>query len=331
MCKSWTGYFGIANPEERGEHGESSRQDEITHTNCLFQALPILTKNLIGLNLPFGLNHSMENFVDVRRLIKNKNPKLLRWLPGFVIRWLEKIIHQEDVNHFFAAHEHSDEYDFSKGVIDLLNLQVSLQGLEHVPPAPQKIIFASNHPLGGVDAVTIIHLLKEKRPDIKFIVNDLLMVISNLKTRFIGVNKVGKNAVASLQKVEEQFAEGTATFIFPAGLVSRKINGEIRDLEWKKTFISKAKKYKTTIIPVYIGGRLTNRFYRLANFRTFLGIKINLEMFFLVDELYRQKNMHMEIIIGKPIPPEVLDASKNDKEWAEWIKEKVYSLKAEQN
>ena len=269
----------------------------------------------------------MEKFVDVRRLIEGKNPKLLKILPGFVIRWVEKVIHQEEVNEFMNDHKDDDLYSFCEGIVEKFELELNITGTKNIPKAPSPIIFASNHPLGGLDAITIIHLLKDIRPDIKFIVNDLLMAVTNLQERFIGVNKVGKNAVESLQKVEEQFAKGTATFIFPAGLVSRKNKGEIKDLEWKKTFIAKAKKYEIPVIPVHIGGGLTNRFYRLANFRKFLGLKFNIEMFFLVDELFKQKNMKVDIKIGEPIPPDTFNKEKNVKEWAQWVKEQVYQLK----
>ncbi|MCG8384408.1 MAG: glycerol acyltransferase, partial [Cytophagales bacterium] len=148
-----------------------------------------------------------------------------------------------------------------------------------------------------------------------------------LKDRFVGVNKVGKNALASLQKVEKQFASDSATFIFPAGLVSRKKKGRIEDLEWKKTFVSKAKKYGKPVVPVHINGRLTDRFYRLANVRKMLGIKLNIEMFFLVDELYKQKNATIDIVVGDPVKPGVFTTDKLDREWAQWMKKKVYGLK----
>ena len=270
-----------------------------------------------------------KKFVEVRKLIEGKNPALLKWLPGFFIRWVERIIHQAEVNEFMAKHEGSDLYAFCEDALAFLNFKVSIRGLENIPPSPQKIIFASNHPLGGMDAISMIHLFKNVRPDIKFIVNDLLMAVRNLKDRFIGVNKVGKSAVESLQKVEQQFADGSATVIFPAGLVSRKIKGEVMDLEWKKTFVSKSKKYEIPVIPVHIGGGLTNRFYRLANFRKFLGIKVNIEMFFLVDELFKQRNMKIDILVGKPIPPDTFDRSKTDKQWAQWVKEQVYELQAD--
>ena len=269
----------------------------------------------------------MEKFVEVRKLIADKNPNLLRWLPGFVIRWIERVIHQESVNEFMWKHRDDNAFEFCDAAIKLLDLKLNLKGTEHIPPASESCIFASNHPFGGMDAITIIHLLKETRPDITFIVNDLLMAVRNLTDRFVGVNKVGRNAAQSLQKVEQQFASDTATFLFPAGLVSRKIKGEIIDLEWKKTFVTKAKKYKKPVIPVHIDGRLTNRFYRLAKIRKFLGIKLNIEMFFLVDELFKQGGKTVNIVIGSPIPPETFTKERSDHLWAQWVKEEVYKLK----
>lgn len=269
----------------------------------------------------------MDKFVEVRKLIASKNKKLSRWLPGFLVRYIEHIIHQDEVNDFMAKHKNVDVFTFCQHVINEFNLKVSLKGAENIPRIPGSCIFVGNHPLGGLDAIAIIHLFKEVRPDIKFIVNDLLMNVEILKDRFVGVNKVGKNALASLQKVEKQFASDSATFIFPAGLVSRKKKGKIEDLEWKKTFVSKAKKYGKPVVPVHINGRLTDRFYRLANVRKMLGIKLNIEMFFLVDELYKQKNATIDIVVGDPVKPGVFTTDKLDREWAQWMKKKVYGLK----
>ena len=269
----------------------------------------------------------MEKFVEVRKLIADKNPTLLKWLPGFIIRWVERVIHQKTVNEFMWKHREDDAFEFCDSAIKLLDLNLNLKGTEHIPPTSESCIFIGNHPFGGMDAITIIHLLKQNRPDITFIVNDLLMAVRNLKDRFVGVNKVGRNASQSLQKVEQQFASQTATFLFPAGLVSRKIKGEIMDLDWKKTFVTKAKKYQKPVIPVHIDGRLTNRFYRLAKIRKFLRIKLNIEMFFLVDELFKQYGKTVNIVIGEPILPETFTKDKSDYQWAQWVKEEVYKLK----
>lgn len=269
----------------------------------------------------------MEKFIDVRRIIEGKNPKLLKWLPGFFIRYIERIIHQDEINAFFVKYKDASPKEFSTACMNEWGIKLNLKGKENILAPPSSFIMVGNHPLGGFDALAIISAIDDIRSDIHFIVNDFLLGVKNLSERFIGVNKVGKSARESLKAVEEQFASDTVTFIFPAGLVSRKSNGVVRDLEWNKTFVSKAKKYKKPVIPVYIEGRLTNRFYRLAKIRKALGIKLNIEMFFLVDEFFRQKGAKMDIIIGEPIAPETYDSSKSEKEWAEWTKEKVYQLK----
>ncbi|MFT6747064.1 MAG: 1-acyl-sn-glycerol-3-phosphate acyltransferase [Glaciecola sp.] len=99
------------------------------------------------------------------------------------------------------------------------------------------------------------------------------------------------------------------------------------DLEWKKTFVTRSKKFDTPVIPVFVDGALSKRFYRLAKIRTFFGIKANIEMLYLVDEQYRQKNKTINIYFGEAIPPSVFDKSKKDKEWANWVKDIVYKLK----
>ena len=268
-----------------------------------------------------------EKFVDVKKLIASKNPGIVKWIPGFLIRYVEKILHQDEVNEFFNAQKGANAFEFSQAAMKKFNITIKVHGKENIIKPPKGVIFAANHPLGGFDAVAIISALRDIRPDLMFIVNDFLLSVENLKDRFVGVNKVGKNAAESLQRVDMQFASNTATFIFPAGLVSRKVKGEIKDLLWRKTFISKAKKYQKPVIPVYIEGRLTDRFYRLANFRKRIGLKFNIEMLYLVDELFKQEGNTMHVVIGKPISPDTYDGSKTDIEWSAWTKEQVYALK----
>lgn len=292
----------------------------------LSQSITIGFKIVIAFFACINVVSLMEKFLDIRKLIENKNKKLLRWMPQFMIQWFEKIIRQDDVNAFMNKYRTDDEYVFCRGVVDQFNLNLNLRGEEYIPSIQESCIFVGNHPLGGMDAIAVIHLFKDFRPDIHFIVNDILLNIKQLKGKFIGVNKIGKSASTSLQMVEKQFASDAATFIFPAGLVSRMVKGKIQDLTWKKTFITKAKMYQKPVVPVRISGRLTDRFYRLANVRNFLGIKWNIEMFFLVDELFRQSNARIDVAVGRPIAPETFTKERSDVAWAQWVKEKVYQL-----
>lgn len=266
-----------------------------------------------------------EKFIDVEKLITSKNPKLLKRLPKFIINYLKKILHQKEINQILIENKEIFGADFCSDIIKRFNINVISHGLENIP-TNEGVIFVSNHPLGGMDAMAIVSEISPIRDDIKFIVNDLLLNLNNLKGMFTGVDKHAKNAKESLQKVNELFASDKAVFLFPAGLVSRKKNGLVRDLEWKKTFVSRAKKYNKKIIPVHIDGELTNFFYRLSNIRERLGVKANIEMLYLADQMFKQKNKTMNLYIGEPISPNSFDNSKNDKEIAQDIKDLSYNL-----
>lgn len=266
-----------------------------------------------------------EKFIDIEKVLAEKNPRLLRWMPGFVLRYLKRIVHEDELNEMIE--ENKDVYgnDFCVNIIKRFGINIKSIGLENIPVSGGAI-FASNHPLGGFDGMAIVQEAYKVRHDIKFVVNDILLNINSVKGMFVGVNKHGTNTKESLEDLNKLFESDQAVFVFPAGLVSRKQKGKVRDLEWKKTFITRSKKYNRDVIPVYIDGELSNFFYRLANFRKFIGIKANIEMLYLVDELFKQKNKTITIRFGKPIPYTTFDKSKKDPEWAEWVKEKVYEM-----
>lgn len=267
-----------------------------------------------------------EKYIDIEKVIADKSPQLVRWMPSFLMNYVKRILHEDDINRFI--HKNKDKYgaDFCDGVLEELEITYEVKGLENIPTSGGCIL-ASNHPLGGVDALAVVSALQNVRTDIKFFANDILLNLDNLKDMFVGVNKVGSNLKESLIEVDKTFRSENAIYIFPAGLVSRKVKGEIMDLEWKKTFVSRARKYDKPIIPIHIDGRLTNFFYNLAKIRKFLGIKVNIEMFYLVNELYKQVGIHVPITIGEKIKPEELTRERSDKEWAAILKEKTFALK----
>jgi len=269
-----------------------------------------------------------KKFIDIDEIFKSKNPGLYRILPGFILKYLKKVAHQEDINSFINRHGHRQELDFVDAIVDEFGAHVVVEGIENIPLSGG-CVFASNHPLGGLDAMSMVQIIGRKRTDIKFIVNDILLQLKNLKGIFIGVNKHGKNSTEIHQTLDQWYASGSAILIFPAGLVSRNQNGQIMDLEWRKSFITKARKFKIDIIPVFIGGRNSSFFYNLSKIRNMVGIKANIEMLYLADEMYRQKNKTITVIFGKVIPCTLLDESYSDQEWAQLVKKHVYSLQTE--
>ena len=263
--------------------------------------------------------------IDVEKVIGDKNPRLLKLLPGFIIRYLKRILHQEDINTILEQNKDLYDADFCHEIMNRFNIEVSIENIEKVPKTGG-VILACNHPLGGLDALALVDKFHHYRPDIKFIVNDILLNLKNLTGLFAGVNKHGANAVSSLQQVNDLFKSDLALFIFPAGLVSRKEKGVVKDLEWKKTFVTRARKYQKPIVPVFIDGHLSSRFYRVARWRKFFGIKANLEMLYLSDEQFRLENSKVKIVVGDPVFPESMNDNTNDKEWTLKIRELVYNL-----
>ena len=266
-----------------------------------------------------------EKFIDIEKVIKDKNPQLLKWLPKFIVNYLKRIAHQDEVNEILDDFKDIYDYEFSSALIKRLNIKVTVSGQENIPKTGG-FIFAANHPLGGMDAMALVTVIEPYRKDVKFIVNDILLNLKNLRGLFVGVNKHGGNTKNALKVIDDLFASDKAVFVFPAGMVSRRKKGIVADLEWKKTFITRAKKHEKTIIPVFVEGSLSNFFYRLSNLRTALGLKANLEMLYLCDESFKQQDKTLSITFGKPIPSSFFDDSKTDKEWSKWMEEKVHTM-----
>ncbi len=270
--------------------------------------------------------------IDIDAVFKSKNPGLYKILPSFIFSYLKKITHQEKVNAFLERHVNDYDFDFVHGIIKEFGIHTHVIGMENLP-ATGGCIVSSNHPLGALDAMAMLDEVGKRRKDIKFFVNDILLNLDNLKNLFAGVNVVGKTSVQALEEIENVFSRDIAVFTFPAGLVSRKqfpngIFGKsvIEDLEWKKSFISRANRYKKNIIPVFVDGRNSNFFYSLSNWRKRFGIKANIEMLYLVDEMYQQQGKTITIIFGKEIPYSTFDKRFTDTQWAQKVKEHVYKM-----
>ena len=214
-----------------------------------------------------------------------------------------------------------------KELIGYFDLTLELVNEENIP-AEGRYIFASNHPLGGLDGICLSAVIGQHyNGKIRYLVNDLLLYLSNLRSIFVPINKHGAQGKNNARLIDEAYASDNQIVTFPAGLCSRKIDGKIQDPEWKKSFIQKAVEHKRDVVPVYFEGRNSNFFYRLANLRKALGIKMNYEMLYLPDEMFRCKHKTFRIHFGEPIPWQTFDTSKKPGERAEWVRTLVYNLR----
>ncbi len=264
--------------------------------------------------------------IDVAEIIASKNRTLAKWLPGFVLRWLKRTIHEDEINQGLRESQHLYDLDFAEWTLKYLKATTTASGQENIP-AGGGVILAANHPLGGLDGLAFMHEAGKVRKDIRFVINDLLMNLPNFPTIGIGVNKHGTNARAALGAIDEAYASGGTMLIFPAGLCSRKQkNSLIRDLEWQKSFIARAQKYQLPIVPVFIKGANSNWFYNLANWRKRFGLKANIEMLYLPDEMFRQRGQNISLTFGPLIPAQTFDRRFRPQEWAELLRRFVYVL-----
>ena len=263
--------------------------------------------------------------IDIKKAFYDKSPKIARWIPNFIFRYLKKIAHEDLLNELVKDIGHLEGFDFSEALIKRFNLNIKVEGAENIPK-DGRLVFVSNHPLGGFDGHIIMYLVGLRFKSYKFLVNDILMQLKNLHGVFIPINKHGKQGAKLIEQLDDAYKSDTQILTFPAGLVSRRVNGEIIDLQWKKSFIIKAKNTKRDIIPIHMGGQNSNFFYNLSNFRSKIGIKANIEMLYLIDETIKHQNDTITVKFGKPISWETFNTSKRPEEWSQWIKEKVYNL-----
>jgi len=265
--------------------------------------------------------------IDVQEIINTKAPKTAKKIPKFVVKGLAKLINQDGVNEFLKYNGDAQGVDFMNNAVKYFDIKLQIIGENNLPDNGTKCIFASNHPLGGMDGICLSACLGNKYAGhIKYIVNDILYFLKPLRNIFVPINKHGTQQRLATRILSDILASDEQLITFPAGLCSRKQKDGIYDLEWKKMFIVKAIEYKRNVVPVHFEGKNSNLFYNLANIRKKLGIKFNLEMLLLSRELFKAKGSTFTIRFGKPIPWQTFDSSKSPQQWAEWVKQIVYNI-----
>ena len=264
--------------------------------------------------------------IDIERILKEKTGTKFKYIPGFVVSYLKRIVHEEELNAFLRESKGKVGVEFLEACMEFLDAKVEVKGMENLPEAG-KCTFVCNHPLGGQDGISLGYILGKKYDgNIRYIVNDLLMNLRGLAPLFIPVNKTGSQSRDFPRMVEAGFNSDNHLIMFPAGLCSRRQNGVIKDLEWKKTFIVKSVETQRDVVPMYFEGRNSDFFYNLANACKFLGGKINIAMLYLADEMLKNRHKTFTLTIGKPIPWQTFDKSKTPAQWAQYVKDIVYEL-----
>ena len=276
-----------------------------------------------------SMNSITEKTIDISDILRGKMGSKAKFVPSPLVKWLKHIVHQDEVNKYLWDSRHLTGVEWLEDCMRYLDMTLEIVGKENLPDKDDGKLytFVSNHPLGGEDGVALGAVIgRHYDGRFRYLVNDLLMNLPGLAPLCIPINKTGSQSRSFPAMVEAGFRSDNHMLMFPAGLCSRRINGEIRDLPWKKTFITKSVETHRDVVPIHFGGRNSDFFYTLANVCKALGIKFNIAMLFLVDEMYKNVHKSFRIAIGKPIPWQTFDKSRTPAQWAQYVQDEVYKL-----
>ena len=264
--------------------------------------------------------------IDIGAVLAEKAPRLARWIPRPLVGWLRRTVREREINHILENYWELPPQEFIRACFREWEVTYSAEGLERLDPKG-RYLFVANHPFGGMDGMMLADKLIERFGDARVVVNDLLMHLEPLRPLWIPVNKYGAQNAAYARKFDEEMFGERQILTFPAGLCSRRIRGEVTDLPWKSSFLKKAYASQRQIVPLFVEGRLSNFFYRMTALRKMLGVKFNIELLWLPDEMFSQKGRHFRIVAGEPIPMAELQEQGSLHEQTEYIRKKTYFLK----
>ena len=270
-----------------------------------------------------------EKTIDLKRVLEQKMGRKAKYVPPFVVAWLKKIVHQDEINAFLWENRQKVGVEWLEECVRYLDMKLEVNGMENLPKKDDGKLYTivSNHPLGGIDGVALGSVIgRHFDGRFRYLVNDLLMNLPGLAPLCIPINKTGSQSRSFPAMVEGVFGSDCHVMMFPAGICSRRINGKIADIEWKKTFITKSVEHQRDVVPIHFSGQNSEFFYRLANFSDNHIKKVNIAMLFLADEMYKNSHKTFKITIGKPIPWQRFDRSQSPWQWAQWVRQQVYSL-----
>ena len=264
-------------------------------------------------------------YIDIATIIEEINPRKLKPLPGFIIKWIEKIIRQEEMNRILTKYSDFQGLDILTKIIEELNIMIKVEGEVNLPEN-SKCFFLSNHPFGLIDGLVLTKIVGDKYHDLKSIGNEAFMYVPHLRPFIAAVNVFGRNPKEYINALGKIYDSDVPITHFPSGEVSRFYGCKIQDCPWHKSFITKAVSYKRDIVPFYVYGRNSLFFYFISIVRRVLGIKSNIELILLPREMFRKKNKTIKIKIGQLISHQRFDESFSHWEWADKVRKYVYDL-----
>ncbi len=266
--------------------------------------------------------------INIEKVLREKMPKLFSDYPKFisklVIGFLKWAFHLNSINKYLAQNEiaHGIEFVYNTFKYIGFDYKVSQSDLERIPKTG-RLLIASNHPLGGMDALAQIAMIYSVRQDVKILANDVLMNLSNIESLLLPINLFSTAAIRSnLNSIKEALENEEALIFFPAAKVSRLSFKGIKDTQWNKGVIRFAQKYNSPILPVYLKAKNSPLFYILSS------LFDNIGTFLLPHEAMNKRGKVLIATIGKLIDvKEFTSLQITAQTLADRLREHIYSLK----
>ena len=244
-------------------------------------------------------------------------------LPRFLMQSLARLLHEREINDLLRGGAHLSPHDFLRYVFGELEVRSRVEFTSELA-TDDRYLFVANHPFGALDGMLLADMLLSRWNEVGVVVNSLLMHIEPLRELWIPVRKYSRQSVQESEAYHAALASQRQILTFPAGLCSRWVGGRVADVGWKPRFVRDAERYGRQIVPVFVEGVLSQRFYYIYRLRRAMHLSLNLELLLLVDELFAQRGREVRIVVGEPL--DVRSLGGNVVERSRCIRERVYGL-----
>ncbi|MBT3015325.1 MAG: lysophospholipid acyltransferase family protein [Candidatus Thiodiazotropha endolucinida] len=225
----------------------------------------------------------------------NNKPQLLT-TPMLTL--LRMLFHEREINRFLEDHQGLRGLDFIEKVLEYFDLDylVSNRDLENIPPTGRVVVVA-NHPLGALDALSLILMISRVRTDIRVVANDLLSALEPLGDLLLPVDNMGgSSSRKGIKQVYEALEREEMVIVFPAGEVSRLRPNGVRDVRWKNGFLQFIRRTEAPMLPIFIDAKNSPLFYAVSLLYKPIAALL------LVGEMFHQRSNTIGFRIGGLVP-----------------------------
>ncbi|QOG12400.1 lysophospholipid acyltransferase family protein [Arcobacter sp. FWKO B] len=257
--------------------------------------------------------------ISIQREIQNKYPTLGN---QSIIKFLQKIIHEDKINAFLEENSHLMGFEFVEAILDYFNFDIILSQnqIQNIPTSGSVVIIA-NHPLGALDGLLLLKIIGSIRKDVKIVANDFLTQFTQLDPLLLKVNNFNQIQIKQdIKAIVDELKQGKAVIIFPSGEVSRARLDGIKDTKWYKGFLTFAINSKSPILPIHIKAKNSWFFYTVS------AINKRISTLLLSNEMFNKQNKKATITIGEIIPYENIPQHIKKKELIVLFKKHLYSI-----